>query len=237
MSFRVKPIRKKSSGRVRQPNNNDSAGPSTPSNAPPTRILTTHDISRSHNHRVVPTVTPRGVAGTYTFPAPPTFIPRAPPSPISHSPTEQVSDQADDRGASPPGPSVNLKSARQHATWSSDVIPSLVPMYLHLLRTTQSFTRPPVTSTPLCICGGKRSTLYIVCLHFDGAWAFTMYFAGSDSSAFSTSFSANSLLSLQLRTSTTYAGWLIPLRSHCAHTRCRHQVIGICPFAISHHGT
>ncbi|KAF7964775.1 hypothetical protein HWV62_3126 [Athelia sp. TMB] len=133
----------------------------------PERLLTTHDISRGHNYRVVPTVTPRGIAGTYTFSAPPTFHPPAAPAPTPPSPTLQEPDHPASDGLGHVGPSFSAKAARQYATWTTDVIPSLVPVYLHLLRTTQSLTRPPVPSVPLCVCGKKKLVLNIVCLHFD----------------------------------------------------------------------
>ncbi|KAF7965185.1 hypothetical protein HWV62_45244 [Athelia sp. TMB] len=133
----------------------------------PERLLTTHDISRGHNYQVVPTVTPRGIAGTYTFSAPPTFHPPAAPAPTPPSPTLQDPDHPASDGLGHVGPSFSAKAAPQYATWTTDVIPSLVPVYLHLLRTTQSLTRPPVPSVPLCVCGKKKLVLNIVCLHFD----------------------------------------------------------------------
>ncbi|KZP13649.1 hypothetical protein FIBSPDRAFT_753072 [Athelia psychrophila] len=61
----------------------------------------------------------------------------------------------------------HLKATRQTDKWSTQVIPTLVPIYLHLLRTTQSLTRPPVLTASLCTCGGKVTTLNVLCLYFD----------------------------------------------------------------------
>ncbi|KAF7969128.1 hypothetical protein HWV62_28246 [Athelia sp. TMB] len=148
------------------------------SKAAPQHILTSHDIKRLGNYQGVPTVTPRRIIGTYTFSAPPGFIPplratsataqtvagRSAPSPPGKV---DEHSQAQDNHDALLHSEHYLKSSRLTDTWTLHVIPSLVPIYLHLLRTTQSLTRPPVLTSQLCTCGGKITTIVVICVYFD----------------------------------------------------------------------
>lgn len=191
MSFKARPLRR----RAKEPKKGQPSMSTASSNAPPvpiptapTPILTSRDLKRAHNRRAVPTVTPRGIVGTYTFPAPHGFT-GPPGTATSSTPTgashvacagESVeNDQSHVDGdmshvdhdsshcADPVTSSYHLKATRQTDKWITQVIPSLVPIYLHLLRTTQSLTRPPVVTASLCTCGGKVTTLNVLCLYFD----------------------------------------------------------------------
>ncbi|KAF7967752.1 hypothetical protein HWV62_33227 [Athelia sp. TMB] len=131
MSFKTKRPQTKRSRTHANPTEATLSSASTssalaPTRPLPTRLLTSHDIRRGHNYRVVPTVTPRGIAGTYTFPVPSTFTPVAPHASAPPSPTEEYPAQLDQRGDSPPVTG-NAKSARQVTAWTTDVIPRLVP--------------------------------------------------------------------------------------------------------------
>lgn len=159
----------------------------------PTVLLTSYDVKRASNHRAMPTVTPRGTIGVYTFPAPPGFIGSSAVSTSAAStsstftpeidlatPLDSEQDDSASRDIHPhPGPPSDpmssehhLKATCQTETWATKVIPSLVPIYLRLLRTTQSLARPPLPPSKLCICGSKATNLDVVCVYFDCALAF-----------------------------------------------------------------
>lgn len=190
MSFKPKHYRPRADkAKLGQPS---MATPSPAAPAAPAAILTSHDLKRAHNHRAIPTVTPRGVVGTYTFPAPPGFSKTSAGSAASTSTPgashvaslgehgENDSSHVDNDSTHAEYDSshvdshtdalmseYHLKATRQTDKWSTQVIPTLVPIYLHLLRTTQSLTRPPVLTASLCTCGGKVTTLNVLCLYFD----------------------------------------------------------------------
>lgn len=166
---------------------------SSSSSSAPNEIRTTWDIKRAHNHRTVPTVTPRGIFGTYTFSGVPgtsrssnaastgasTGASRLDTDP-AHFDDGDMHQQFDDGVVHPhqdsPAAAATsehlLNTTRQNDTWTRKVIPSLVPIYLHLLRTTQSLTHPPIKYDRLCTCGGKVTTITISCLYFDGEFSF-----------------------------------------------------------------
>ena len=167
MSFRAKPLR---------PRKSTSA---------PQELLTSHDIKRSANHRGVPTVTPRRIVGTYTFSAPAGFVPTSQSAssstpvvtgvPVPLPTSEPIDDsESEDDHHRPLHSEHYLKSYRQTDTWTLHVIPALIPIYLHLLRTTQSLTRPSISLPKLCTCGGKITTIVVVCVYFDGMSAFLL---------------------------------------------------------------
>lgn len=187
MSLKPRPYRH----RANKPKRGQASASTLSSTRPPAppAILTSHDLKQAHNHRAVPTVVPRGIVGTYTFPAPPGYSTTSAGSATSTSlpgdshvasPAEYLNDDsphADDhtshvddqffQNADELPSDYHLKATRQTDKWSTQVIPSLVPIYLHLLRTTQSLTRPPAPTAPLCTCGGKATTLDVLCLYFD----------------------------------------------------------------------
>lgn len=173
MSFKPKRLPTKKSKSALSSSENPAT--SSSSSALPKEIKTSWDIKRAHNRRALPTVTPRGVVGTYTFSAPPhtsrppdvdTNDPSSSNTHSLHAEDEEPRQQSD---ASPDDPRSDhlLKTTRQADTWTRKVIPSLLPIYLHLLRTTQSLTRAPIISDSLCTCGGKVTNIEVSCLYFD----------------------------------------------------------------------
>lgn len=173
MSLRPKHVRSKKSGIASQSSGHTSM--SSLASALPMEIRTTWNLKRAHNHCTLPTVTPRGIIGTYTFSAPPgplrpPSVDSTPPLPpdtrLPHVPDREINQHFDAAPDNFPSDHL-LKTTQQADTWTRKVIPVLVPIYLHLLQTTQSLTRPLVLSDRLCTCGDKVTSLTVSCLYFD----------------------------------------------------------------------
>jgi hypothetical protein len=59
------------------------------------------------------------------------------------------------------------KSARQQSRWTNEVIPSILPIYLTLLRVTKSLREPSPYIRPVCTCGTTARSLSIICVYFE----------------------------------------------------------------------
>lgn len=225
MSLRPKRLHIKKS-RTALSSTDDAATPSSSSTLP-AEIKTSWDLKRAHNHRALPTVTPRRIVGTYTFSAPPGTSrppdadPNAPSPPDPHRPQvdgvelNQQSDAAPDDS-----PSEHLlKTTKQADTWATKVIPSLVPIYLHLLRTTQSLTRPPIVSDHLCTCGGKVTSITVSCLYFDCERSSILLFLVLIWTVSSPALSPTANMSMQAGNSTTHVGGLVCVCPYSPNSR------------------
>lgn len=160
-------------------------------------IRTTHEVRTAYLRRQDTVATP---GGTYTFqrgrqmPAPsqsvfPSSPARAPSrGPASSTPSVHRSSSLPGWPTSEPGWSSSFSDPQEPPTptkvtkisgarkqwikWNTDVIPSLLKPYLHLLRVTESLRNLHHDQEVPCTCGrSQRRNLTVTCLYFDGASA------------------------------------------------------------------
>lgn len=175
MSFATKRAKK---GK-KQPSQTSSLLPqgSTIHDNTPVVLRTSRQVKAAYNRRTVPLVTTRGIHGTYTFlprkhaEDAQTSHPSRSPSPGHASgaePDDQEQGLTSDFTAILPPSSHLRKRERQSFNWTSRVIPELLPLYHHLLRTTQSLSRFQPLASPACTCGSATvKTITVLCLYFD----------------------------------------------------------------------
>lgn len=156
---------------------------------------TTHDVRRAYLHRQNTVVTPTGL---YTFArgrqphsqistaTSSQTLPRALSTHSAHSPSSgqrsssvpafTSSDHGWSSSFSDPYqvlPNTTVvkvsKAQKQWAKWSTEIIPSLLQPYLHLLRVTDSLRNLRHDEARECTCGGTQlRELKVICLFFDG---------------------------------------------------------------------
>ncbi|KAF7970090.1 hypothetical protein HWV62_25014 [Athelia sp. TMB] len=131
---------------------------------------TSRAASAAMRQDAMPIAGPSGVRAT--FPASRVQVVSRPPTPpppgtsLAHDGQFSVEDAEPDSTDQPP----THKRDAQWRKWNLVVFPRLIPLYLHLQRTSQGFTRLQEPEVVTCSCGGKDSKhIDVMCLHFGGA--------------------------------------------------------------------
>lgn len=123
------------------------------------------DVNRAFSLDAMPIAGPSGVRAAYpashkSRPPTRTQTPSTLIETIPEPPT--VSEDTEQR---PP----TAKRDTQWKKWTEVILPELIPLYLHLQRTSQGFARPQEPLIGSCNCGGVQARhIDVLCLHFGG---------------------------------------------------------------------
>jgi hypothetical protein len=71
------------------------------------------------------------------------------------------------------------KVKRQHSRWTN-LITSLVPLHLRLLRETKCLRDPPQDTHHICTCGSNVRALTVLCIYFQRTYILSCFFSASD---------------------------------------------------------
>lgn len=149
-----------------------------PSPSKPTPLLTTQDARRAYLACSTPIVAPTGTVFTRGHqPRDVVFLPHPsvsfqPPSSPAPSPAPSENDfplfiHDDD----PPAPAVRPtpKRTTQCITWTTCIIPNMIPHYMRLLRKSESLQVLDADRRLTCTCGDSSpKVIRVLCVHFDG---------------------------------------------------------------------